>query len=45
MNKDTNKSFQITKVSGELPVLKDKNIHNFSLTRIGTEKTTNAGTN
>ena len=38
MNKDTNKSFQITKVSGELPVLKDKNIHNFSLTRIGTKR-------
>ena len=38
VSKDTNKhslSCQPTNISGELPALKDKKIHNFSLTRIG----------
>ena len=41
VNKDTNKnslSFQLTKINGELPVLKDKKVHNFSLTRIGRKR-------
>ena len=41
MSKDKNKdslSFQLTSISGELPVLKDKKIHNLSLTRIGRKR-------
>ena len=38
VNKNTNKdslSFQLTSISGNLPALKDKKIHNLSLTKIG----------
>ena len=38
VNKNTNKdslSFQLTSISGNLPTLKDKKIHNLSLTKIG----------
>ena len=28
-------SFQLTNISGKLPTLQDKNIHNFSLTKLG----------
>ena len=49
INKDTIKnrlSFQLTSISGNIPKLKDKKIHNLSLTRLGNKKkTTNAGTN
>ena len=41
VNRDKNKeslSFQLTKISGELPALKDKKIRNFSLTRIGQKR-------
>ena len=41
VSKDKNKdslSFQLTGISGELPVLKDKKIHNLSLTRIGRKR-------
>ena len=41
VNKDKNKeslSFQLTNISEELPVLKDKKIHNFSLTKIGRKR-------
>ena len=49
VNKDTIKnrlSFQLTSISGNIPKLKDKKIHNLSLTRLGKKKkTTNAETN
>ena len=41
VNKDTIKnslSFQLTSISGNLPTLKDKRIHNLSLTRIGRKR-------
>ena len=41
VKKNTNKgslSFQLTSVSGNLPILKDKKIHNLSLTRIGRKR-------
>ena len=41
VNRDTNKdslSFQLTSISGNLPTLKDKKIHNLSLTRIGRKR-------
>ena len=41
VKKNTNKdslSFQLTIVSGNLPILKDKKIHNLSLTRIGRKR-------
>ena len=41
VNRDKNKeslNFQLTKISGELQALKDKKIHNFSLTRIGQKR-------
>ena len=31
-------SFQLTSISGNLPTLKDKKIHNLSLTRIGKKR-------
>ena len=37
MNKDS-LNFQLTSVSGNLPILKDKKIHNLSLTRIGRKR-------
>ena len=41
VNRDTNKdslSFQLKSISGNLPTLKDKKIHNLSLTRIGRKR-------
>ena len=41
VNKDTIKnslSFQLTSISGNLPTLKDKRIHNLSLTTIGRKR-------
>ena len=41
VKKNTNKdflSFQVASVSGNLPILKDKKIHNLSLTRIGRKR-------
>ena len=41
VNKSTNKdslSFQLTSISGKLPILQDKNIHNFSMTRFGRKR-------
>ena len=38
VDKDKNKnslSFQLTDISGKIPKLKDKKVHNFSLARIG----------
>ena len=31
-------SFQLTNISGSIPILKDKKIHNLSLTRLGRKK-------
>ena len=31
-------SFQLTNISGKLPTLQDKNIHNFSLTKLGRKR-------
>ena len=41
VDKDVTKnslSFQLTSISGNVPVQKDKKIHNFSLTRIGKKR-------
>ena len=41
VNKDKNKnslSFQLTNVNGKIPKLKDKKVHNFSLTKIGQKR-------
>ena len=41
VNKNTtrnNLSFQLTSISGNVPVLKDKKIHNLSLTRLGRKR-------
>ena len=41
VNKNTKKdslSFQLTNISGKLPTLQDKNIHNFSLTKLGRKR-------
>ena len=41
LDKDKNKnslSFQLTNISGKIPKLKDKKVHNFSLTRIGQKR-------
>ena len=38
-NKNKNSlSFQLTDISGKIPKLKDKNVYNFSLTRIGQKR-------